>query len=215
MYWNYGLKKWLAKSCRRVKAGLKNPTSLTVKVGLFFFQLRTNKKLNKHSLKVFIRVHAVVDGFPCTRGVVACRQLNDCFLVRNVEGFVTDALLGFLKERTGSAAICRHDGPLWGSSDRSPVVTLALLPTALDLRRDMRLPKSLSESSLSACFRLGAAFAFFAMTVASASESLVSHEGALVVDGALGLDQVSVTGGCFNPKWHDQTVQLWPAICWF
>lgn len=78
----------------------------------FVFKLRTNKKLNKHSLKVFIRVHAVVDGFPCTRGVVACRQLNECFLVRNVEGFVTDARLGFLKERTGSAAICRHDGPL-------------------------------------------------------------------------------------------------------
>lgn len=80
------------------------------------------------------------------------------------------------------------------------MLTLALLPTALDLRRDMRLPKSLSESSLSACFRLGAAFAFFATTVASASESLVSNEGALVVDEALGLDQVSVTDGCFNPK---------------
>lgn len=87
------------------------------------------------------------------------------------------------------------------SPDGSPVVTLALLPTALDLRRDMRLPKSLSESSLSACLRLVEAFAFFAMTVAAAaSESLVSSEGALVADEALGLEKVSMMDGCFNPE---------------
>lgn len=175
----------------------------------------TRLKKAKHPLKVFIWVwvYIVGNGFPCTWGVVACRQRDGCFLVGNVEGFIKDALLGFLQERKRSAVIWLHNGPSSVTSTRIRAVTLALLPTALALRRDMRLSESLSESSLSACFLLETAFGFFAVTFASASESLLSNEGA--PDEALVLEKASMMDGCFTPKWQNKAVQLWLAACWF
>lgn len=77
----------------------------------------------------------------------------------------------------------------------------------------MRSPESLSESSLSACFRLLTGFGFFAAAFTSASESLESKEGTLLalVDEGLGLEKASAMDGCFTAKRQDHRVQLWTS----
>lgn len=77
------------------------------------------------------------------------------------------------------------------------------------LMRAMRLPESLSESSLPACLRLAVAFGFVTGALASASESLVLTEDnflEVVLDGGLGL-KVSVMDGCFTSTRRGQTNQ--------
>ena len=93
-------------------------------------------------------------------------------------------------------------------------VKLTLLPAVvLAFRRDMRLSESLSELSLSACFRFRTGFAFVTGALASPSESLVSNVGTVLaglaglLDVALGFEKTSMMDGCFTSMRNKQEEQ--------